>query len=136
MLSIRLREVIREREGGTYSVNAKTFIIERPLPEYAIEISFGCDPKRVEELTQLAWEELLRLRESGVREEEVNKVAAGQLRDHEIKIKRNREWLGSLSANEHRDESSSALIEYWSFHHKLTSEQLNEAAKRLSLIHI
>ena len=130
LLSMRLREVLREREGGTYSVGAQGNVIERPIPEYSITVSFGCDPKRVDELVKLTWDEIKRLKSAPPTGDEVKKISAMQGRTHEVNVKRNDYWLGALGSNATRDEPSSALRLYWSLHEKLTASQLHEAAKR------
>ena len=130
VLSTRLREVLREREGGTYSIGAQASITERPTPEYTITISFGCDPKRAQELTRLVWVVIKEVIDQPVNAEEVNKVAAAQLRSHEVNIKKNSYWLGALSSNRRRSESTSALAEYWTLHTKLTPELIHDAAQR------
>ena len=130
VLSIRLREVLREREGGTYSISAQMGITERPEPEYVFMISFGCDPKRVDELTGEVWKVIDEIRSKPVSAEIVQKVAAAQERSHEVNIKTNAYWLGALASNRRRDEPSSALGVYWNLHTQLTPALIHRAALR------
>jgi zinc protease len=130
VLSIRLREVLREREGGTYSIGAQVSLTEFPSPEYAFTISFGCDPKRATELTQLVWTVIKEIREQPVSKEDVSKVSTAELRAHEVNIKTNEYWLGALMSNHRREEPTSALTKYWSLHAQLTPEVIHKAARR------
>lgn len=79
-LDIRLREVIREEKRGTYGVNVSITPRRAPVPEYSIEISFGTDPSRVDELLGLLQEELSKLKHTPPLETDVAKVREQRLR--------------------------------------------------------
>ena len=70
VLSIKLREELREELGGVYSVNAQPAIRELPEPTYQISVSFGCDPDRVSELIEAVMGQVEVLRTEGATEEE------------------------------------------------------------------
>lgn len=48
--NIRLREVVREEKSGTYGAYGYAYSTNYPKPIYTINIGFGCDPDRSEEL--------------------------------------------------------------------------------------
>ena len=50
LLNIRLREVIREDKGGSYGVSLNGMIDGNNERYSIVEISFGCEPEREEEL--------------------------------------------------------------------------------------
>ena len=52
VLNIKLRETIREEKGGTYGVGNYHQIYRIPESHYSINIRFGCNPDRVNELVQ------------------------------------------------------------------------------------
>ena len=52
LLDIRLREAIREEEGGAYSIGAGGWIEREPNNRYYVQLGFGLDPARSEELLE------------------------------------------------------------------------------------
>ena len=92
-------------------------------------ISFGCDPKRVTELTDQVWTVIKELRAHPVSADDVKKVSAAQQRSHEVNLKTNDYWLGALTSNRRRGEPTSALNEYWDLHTKLTPTIIYDAAR-------
>jgi zinc protease len=61
-LDIRFVEEIREKRGGVYSVSVGVSLSPfLPEGELSMNISFGCDPKRVEELSAAIEEEVNRV---------------------------------------------------------------------------
>ncbi|MDR3146351.1 MAG: insulinase family protein [Treponema sp.] len=58
-LDIRLTEDIREKMGGVYSIGVDVSLSPVPKGELVAQVYFGCDPKRIDELSQ-AVETLLR----------------------------------------------------------------------------
>ncbi|MDR3115948.1 MAG: insulinase family protein [Treponema sp.] len=60
-LDIKLTEEIRERLGGVYGISDSVTLSFLPPEELRMEIFFGCDPKRVEELCAAIEEQLTRV---------------------------------------------------------------------------
>ena len=87
----RLREVLREDLGGTYSVSASPSYVKIPDAEYRISISFGSDPQRVEELTKVIFQEIEKLK-TDVSEDEVRDAREALYRSTETGFKQN-SWL-------------------------------------------
>jgi phosphotransferase system enzyme I (PtsP) len=50
VLSIKLRENLREDKGGVYGVRANASVEKYPKPSYRVNIGFGCAPENVETL--------------------------------------------------------------------------------------
>ncbi|MDR2392820.1 MAG: insulinase family protein [Treponema sp.] len=60
-LDIKLTEAIREKLGGVYTISDTVTLAFLPPAELRMEIFFGCDPKRVEELCAAIEGELTRI---------------------------------------------------------------------------
>jgi zinc protease len=96
VLEIRLRDVLREELGGTYSVNVG-YSNTQPQSGYGtIAVSYGSAPENVEKLTNVVLEHAGKLREQGPTPEEVQKVQELERRDLEIAMRQNPYWLNSL----------------------------------------
>ena len=96
VLEARLREVLREELGGTYSVSVGSSFSWRPAGQYRLSISFGSDPERADELLAAVYEEIDRLKISPPDEAEVNDVLEAQRRAWETNQESNSWWLSVL----------------------------------------
>ena len=96
VLSVRLREVMREDMGGVYGVGAGGGFSRSPRQERTFTISFGADPTRVDELVTAARSEVEKVLKDGVPEDYLDKVRKGYTREREVQLKTNGFWLGWL----------------------------------------
>lgn len=94
-LSRRLREVIREGEGGTYGVKV-TGGSYRFFPSVSVRISFSCDPARVAELTKVMDGVIDELRAKGVGDDVAADLRAQMLKAREVAMRDNGSWLDWL----------------------------------------
>ena len=129
MLTIRLRERLREELGGTYSVGANARSTLLPDPEYRISIGFGSDPARAEELLVEVFEELDWLREGG--EQEYLDTVKELLRTpREEQLRDNGFWLGQIQTVTQRGEAFTATTGFEDRLDALTLEEVAAAARR------
>ena len=129
ILGIRLREVLREDLGGTYGVRVAGSLSYRPDEEYRFTIGFGSDPERAQELSDIVFEEIERLKAEGPDGETLDKVRETQRRTMETNLRENQYWLSQLAAFERAGRDLNEIpgdewIESW------TAEQVREAAAR------
>jgi zinc protease len=98
VLSIRLREILREELGGTYGVSVG-YENSLPLPGYgATVVQFGSAPENVDTLTKAVFAEVERLKAQGPSADDVAKVKEMEKRDLETNARQNQYWVGSLQA--------------------------------------
>jgi zinc protease len=96
VLSIRLREILREELGGTYGVSAG-FSNSPPVKSSGeVLIQFGSSPDNVDKLVAATLKEIERLKVEGPSAEDVGKVKELERRDLETNVKQNSYWLGSM----------------------------------------
>jgi zinc protease len=95
-LQIRLRELVREELGGTYTVNVNGSYERYPEESYGIGINFGSDPERVEELVTAVMEELEAFRAQGPTVEEFQAVTEQERRTRETSMEENGWWVTQL----------------------------------------
>ena len=96
VLRTRLREVLREELGATYSVTVGSTFSWRPEGQYRLSITFGSDPERADELLEAVYGEIERLKGSPPTEDEVNDVREAQRRTWETDQESNSWWLNVL----------------------------------------
>lgn len=130
VLSIRLREVLREDKGATYGVGVSGNIRRRPRESYGFTVSFGCAPENVEELTEAVFAEIETLRENGIAESYLEKVRESQIRRRETDLKENGFWRAVLEDAYTYGTDPRLVLEYEELVKSVTSERIRQAAGR------
>ena len=98
VLQMRLRDVLREELGGTYSVGVG-YSDTAPQPGYGTtSVQFGSAPENAERLRNVVLTELDKLRRDGPSESEVGIVKETERRELETALRQNGYWLNSLQA--------------------------------------
>ena len=96
VLKMRLRDVLREEFGGTYSVGV-AYADTAPQPGYGTTtVQFGSSPDNAERLISVTMAELDRLRREGPSETDVQVVKETEKRELQTSMRQNRFWLNSL----------------------------------------
>jgi len=73
-LAIKLREVLREDQGGVYGVGVHGAISREPVNSYGITISFGCATENIDKLIGLTLDEIHNLKQNGAPQVNVDKA--------------------------------------------------------------
>jgi len=96
VLEMKLRDILREELGGTYSVGVG-YSNTQPLPGYgSTSVQFGSAPENVDRLAAAVLAEVTRLQREGPTADDVQKVKESQKRDIETALRQNGYWLNSL----------------------------------------
>jgi zinc protease len=112
VLDIKLREILREDLGGTYGVSVyqDVFILDRK--EYHFNISFGCSPDRVNEMTSTLFQQIDSIKTFGPKDIYISKVQETQKRAHEVDLKDNNYWLQELRYKHYFGEDWMPILTY------------------------
>jgi zinc protease len=98
VLEIRLRDALRERLGGTYSVGVG-YSNTSPIPGYGtVSVQFGSSPENQETLSQTVMAEVDRLRREGPSAADVSAVKQQEKNSIDESMRQNNYWLGSLQS--------------------------------------
>jgi zinc protease len=94
----RLREILREQLGGTYSVGVG-YSNTSPVPGYGTtSVQFGSSPDNVEKLQAAVMAELGKLRTEGPTAADVQAVKEAEKNSIQEGLRENGYWQGSLQA--------------------------------------
>jgi zinc protease len=94
----RLREILREQLGGTYSVGVG-YSNTQPVPGYGYTVvQFGSSPENVEKLQAAVMAEVDRLRKEGPTAADVQAAKEAEKNGIEEGLRENGYWQGSLQA--------------------------------------
>ena len=129
VLGIRLRERVREELGGTYSIFVGARGTSLPDPEYLVQVIFGSDPSRTEELFGEVLNEVAWLRDGGEQEyldkakEILSTARVEQLRENGF-------WLNQIRAAAQRGEPFEAIVGFDALLEAITLDDVAAAAQR------
>lgn len=130
LLSMRLREELREELGGTYGVQARASLREQPAPDYVIGISFQSDPQRVDELVTRMHAVFDELRAQTLPANAIEALKNQQRRTRETSLKTNGFWASLLLAYARRGEPLIEILEYEQMVSALTPNRIRQAARK------
>lgn len=130
VLSITLREALREDKGGVYGVGVNGAFTRRPQERYGITIQFNADPARADELIQLVYSKIEELRSNGTTDEKISKVKETQLRERETDLQENGFWLNNIEYYDTYGMDIARLNDYLKLVNGLTKESILIAANK------
>lgn len=130
LLNIRLREVLREEKGGTYGVGIWFTTDAFPEKRYSLNITFGCNPERVQELIDDAIKVLEDVSSNVQKDIYLTKVKEILKRELEVDLKDNYFWADKFYQYYLYNDPEN-MIELWKdYIEKLTLEDLLQIAKK------
>ncbi|TFG84129.1 MAG: insulinase family protein, partial [Spirochaetales bacterium] len=96
-LNNRLLDAIREDLGGTYVVSTSGTFSRMPLEQYALVVSFNCDPARVDELIAEVRAEVASLADGRLNPMYVQQIKAAAQREYDGTNRTNTYWVKNLA---------------------------------------
>ncbi|HEB30604.1 MAG TPA: insulinase family protein [Spirochaetes bacterium] len=129
VLDIRLREKVREEQSGTYGIWVWASTRKYPDNEYTVYIGFGCDPDRVEELTDVVFKEIDWIREGEIDSMYLTKVKEIFKRGLEKSLKENGYWLKSMALALRRGEDPGIIVKRAALIDRLDADIIGKAAR-------
>lgn len=99
ILGIRLRENMREDQGGVYGVRSSQNTAKYPKEKVSVMVSWGCDPNKADTLSQTVFNEMTTLQQKGPALINLNKAKETLSRDYESNATQNRYWLGKIKGH-------------------------------------
>ena len=130
LFSIRLREVIREDKSGVYGIGAGARVEQYPKPRYVINIMFGCNPDRVNELIAGVKSVIEELKNKKTDDSYMTKVKEIQKREFEVNLKENNFWLNAIYEFDFNKNDMKKLLSFNDKVDKLTADDIQKAAKK------
>jgi zinc protease len=130
VFDIKLREVLREDKGGVYGVGSRQSIDKYPKEKYSINISFGCDPKRVDELITAVLDVMNSMTMDKPDTSYISKVKEIQKREYEVNMKENWFWMNSLYNSYYYGEDPVRILKTNDRIDKLTAADIFNSAQK------
>jgi len=130
LVSIRLREVLREEKSGVYGVRFGSSPQHFPKAKLEQSINFSCSPDNVDMLIQAALDVIAEVKEKGCDEKNLLKIKETAIRERETYLKENSFWLGSISSNYQNGEDILDVLKYNDWVNSLKASQFTDFAKK------
>ncbi len=130
VLGIRLRENMREDQGGVYGVRATQSTEKYPKEEVSVMISWGCDPQKADTLTQTVFDEMAALQTNGPSAVNLNKAKETLLRDYETNAEQNNYWLRKIKGSLYYQSDLLTIEEINNIIHEISAEDIQRAANK------
>jgi zinc protease len=130
VVEMRLRDILREKLGGTYSVNVG-YSNTSPQPGYGTtSVQFGSAPENVESLTAAVLTELDRLRREGPSAADVAAVKEQEKNGLRESLLQNGYWLNSLQAMHLLGRDPRRILQRMERAESLSVENIHAALKK------
>lgn len=128
VLTIKLREKVREDESGTYGIGFRASPSKYPQQKYSISVSFGCSPDNVDKLVGVVFDEFKTIQKNGPEEIDMNKAKETFIREREVNVKENEYWLKTLQKSSFLGNEIISDNEYNKAIRAITPDQVQKAA--------
>jgi len=130
ILTIKLIEVIREKESGVYTVNARGSMSKVPYGSYNFNISFPCGPENTEKLITASLGELNKIIANGPTQVDLDKFKQAELLEYKKQMKENKYWMANFTKSYTNDAKPEDILELEAKINGVTAAQIQEVAKK------
>lgn len=128
ILNIRMRESMREDQGGVYGVQARPTMTKYPKEEVNIFVAWGCAPENVEQLVKTVFAEMDTLKMDGPKSMNLGKAKETVLRDYQTNFEENGYWLGKIKNSYYYNERLLSLDKLNSIVENISAADLQKMA--------
>jgi zinc protease len=130
VLEIRLRDLLREELGGTYSVNVN-YTNTQPQRGYGtVAVMFGSAPENVDRMVGAVLEQAAKLRSEGPTADEVQRVQELERRELETAMRQNGYWRDSMQTVHLLGWDVRSIAKRLERSASLTRENIHDVAKK------
>jgi zinc protease len=128
ILQRALIDKLRLELGGVYYVSVNAGVHQVPYGHFAVDLTIPCAPDNVEKLVAATYAEMDRIRQTGVKPEEIQKEVESQRRTFEKEAKENGAWRWKLEMIYREGESFTRLSNPEELVKLVTPENLQRVA--------
>ena len=130
ILNIRMRESMREDQGGVYGVRARVNTSKYPNEEVNLMIGWGCAPENVDQLVSTVFAEMDTLKIDGPESMNISKAKETIIRDYESNFEKNNYWLGKIKNASYYEEGLAGFDQLKQIVEEVSAADLQKLAKR------
>ncbi|MEO6316554.1 MAG: insulinase family protein [Chitinophagaceae bacterium] len=129
-LNIEIIEKLREEMSGMYGGGISGAVVKRPYEHYTIRANIPCGPENVDKLTEALLGIIKTAQETGVSQNDLDKVKQTIKKQYSVNMQQNETWLQSLSGAFINGEDPENILNYLQMIDSITVEDLKNVAKK------
>lgn len=129
LLSIRLREVIREDEGATYGVGTWVSPYKFPYERYMFGVTYTTNPERLDYMLDVTNNTIEEIRKGNFDEVNVSKIKTQFTRKRETDLKKNRFWMNAIYNRVLYNQDFNVITDFDKYVEKIDKDYLTKAAE-------
>ena len=130
ILRIRLRESMREDQGGVYGVSVRPNITKYPKEEINLMVAWGCAPENVDKLVKTVFLEMDTLKMNGPNDVNMLKARETAIRDYQTNFEKNSYWLNKIKTGYFNKENILPFNKIEETIKNVTADELKEMANQ------
>lgn len=130
ILTIKLIEELREKEGGVYGASARGGLNKLPYGSYSFSIGYPTNPASADKLIELTLKEVEKIQKNGPEAKDLEKFKEGEMTDYTISLKENNYWLDVLSDSYTDKENPEKALDFEKNLKALTAKDVQDAANK------
>ncbi len=130
ILSIKLIEVLREDEGGVYSVRANGGMSRGVNSAASLSAFIPTGVEQYEKMQELTLKEIAKIKKDGPTEVDLNKVKESLKNDYKENIQKNNFWLNTLYQADFYKEDASKVFQYEDFVSSFSVQDIKKVANQ------
>jgi len=122
LISIRLREVLREDKSGVYGVSFNMNPSRIPIPKLENTVGFSCKPENVDSLIDAVQTVITEVKAKGGDDKNLEKIKQTFIRERETALKENSFWLSAMISADKNNEKIEEMEGYNAWVNSLTGK--------------
>ncbi len=130
LVSIKLREQMREEKSGVYGVRASPSMSHYPKQTYELNFGWGCAPENVDMLISTMWEVIEKIKSTGCDDKDLLKIRETAIRERELALKENNFWLNAMNYSAMDNENIAEINDYSKYLSALKGDDFKRLANQ------
>ncbi len=130
VFQIRLREVLREEQSGTYAVGAFPTLGRYPREEWILHVAYFSAPERAYELADYVFQVAEEIKNGSLDSDYLTRVTEAQIQDYETSIETNTFWRDAIRDAYFHDLTAEEVPRIPELAEEITMDQVAAAARR------
>ncbi len=126
----KLRENVRENLSGVYAIAIWPELIRYPQPEFTVTTWMGCDPEKVDMLSEATFATLDSLKNGLFDDKYMAAAKTTLLSNYEQDIKTNRYWMARMSDNVFNKQPIDDFLDFHQYIKRLDKKAIVKAANQ------
>ncbi|MFZ6658304.1 M16 family metallopeptidase [Undibacterium sp. TJN19] len=130
ILNLKVIDVLREKQGLIYSGGISGDFGRTPQGHYSIQVELPCSPANADKVIKAMLAEIQKIQQTGPSADDLNKVKQAWLKDNQISLRLNENWLNHLQMSVLYQTDPEAILTYEKRVKAITAAQIKESAAR------